>query len=173
MIGTVRPLYCVNTSCVDVILMFKQGRRTGYGWYSFHRTRFFWSRLIFLSFYSEYVNEFRLPYLIPNSIVKFTFRIHSRLLLFHAKVERQLCLIAIFCLNIFPAVDAMESAKWRACVLACFACFTCFTCLACSCVWSARVLSVLTCLAFFTCLACSMKWRAWRASENWRSWRAS
>ena len=79
----------------------------------------------FLSFYSEYVNEFRLPYLIPYSIVKFTFRIHSRLLLFDAKVERQLCSIAIFYSNIFPSADAMESAKWRACVLACFACFTC------------------------------------------------
>ena len=85
-----------------------QGRHTGYGWYGFHRTRFFWSRWVFLSLYSEYEIEFRVWYEIPNSIVKLTFHIHPALLLFDAKVERQPRSIAIFYSNIFPAVNAMQ-----------------------------------------------------------------
>ena len=50
-----------------------------------------------------------------------------------------------------------ESAKWRACMLACFACFIC---LVCSRSWRDRVLYVLAYLASFTCS------RAWRASWN-------
>ena len=85
-----------------------QGHRTGYGWYGFHRTRFFWSRLVILSFYSEYENEFGLPYDIPNLIVKLTFHIHPPLLLFDEKVERKRRSTAIFYSNIFPEVDAMQ-----------------------------------------------------------------
>ena len=68
----------------------------------------FWIKMSFLSFYSEYEIEFRVPYEIPNSIGKLTFHIHPALLLFDAQVERQPRSIAIFYSNIFPAVDAMR-----------------------------------------------------------------
>ena len=68
-----------------------QGRRTGY-----------------ISFHSEYENEFRLPYYIPDLTVKLTFHIYPPLLLFDEKVERQQRSTAKFCSNIFPEVDAMQ-----------------------------------------------------------------
>ena len=49
-----------------------------------------------------------------------------------------------------------QSAKWRACVLACFVCFLCLVCLraslACSRALRARVFGVLACSMNFACL---------------------
>ena len=61
----------------------------------------------------------------------------------------------------FCGIEAVESAEWCGCLLACFACFRC---LESSRVWRARVLSVLYVLSWFTCY---LEWRAWHASKNW------
>ena len=89
--------------------------------------------------------------------------IHLVLSHFHFWPAMEKC----YCVSISMGCENNQSAKWRACVLACFVCFLCLVCLraslACSRALRARVLYELCVL---TCLTCFIKWRAWRASLN-------